>query len=73
MIEMANRLLEEVLRKDNTELDRDKRLAASAKSVNDCIIPYLGLSPTSINFGNIYKTSLMTATLLHLPGQNIQE
>lgn len=73
MIEMSNRLLEKVLQKNITELDRDERLAASAKSVNDCIILYLGLSLTSINFGNIYETSLMIATLFYLPGQNIQE
>ena len=73
MIEMSNRLLETVLRKDHTNSDWDERLSLSAEAVNHRIIPYLGLSPVSINFGNIYETSATTATLLHFPGQNIQK
>ena len=72
MVEVCNRLLEDVLRKDSqTHLEWDQRIPKSAGCVNTRTIAHLGFSPTSILFGDLLETSAMTATLLALPGRDI--
>ena len=73
MVEMTNKLLEEVLRKDSSGQGFDKRLPKAAQSVNTRIISYLGLSPTSILLGPMQEASATTSTLLGLPGRDIKE
>ena len=71
MVEMSNKLLVQVLRKDHlTGHDCDVRLPKFARSVNARIITYIGLSPTAILLGPVCETSYMTATLQALPGRD---
>jgi hypothetical protein len=76
MVEMSNRLLEEVLRKAGPNPDSDTtwdlRLAKATKAVNERVIPYLGISPSAINFGRVQETSSVNSTILRLPGRNIR-
>lgn len=76
MVEVANKLVEDVLRKPppaQAGMDWDLRLPKSAQSVNSRIISYLGYSPTGILFGPAQETSATTATLLALPGRDIHQ
>ena len=72
MVEVSNKLLEQVLRKTSPDPNWDTRLPQAARSVNSRIIPYLGLSPTAIMLGPAQETSPTSATLRALPGRNIQ-
>ncbi len=72
MIEMFNRLLEEILRKANSNITWDLRLAAVIKAVNERIILYLKISLSIINFEKIQKTSSINFTLLHLSDRDIR-
>jgi len=71
MVEMSNKLVEDVLRKDHSGRDWDERLPTSARSVNSRIISYLDLSPSAIAFGPVQEPSAVTSTLLGLPGRDI--
>ncbi len=73
MVEVSNRLLEDVTRKDSSGVGWDRRLPASAKAVNGRHIDYLGMSPSAILFGPVRETSVSTATLLGLPGRSIRK
>ena len=75
MVEVSNRLVEDVLRKhpQNSHLDWDQRLPKSARAVNGRVIPHLGTSPTAILFGQIKEVSATTSTLLALPGRDVEE
>lgn len=59
MVELSNRLVEDVTRKGSGGLGR---LLRSAKNVDGRIFSYLGLSPTAILFAPIIETSNTTAT-----------
>lgn len=74
MVEVCNRLVEDVLRKhpQNSHLDWDQRLPGAAKAVNGRIVPHLGMSPTGILFGQIKEVSSTSTTLLALPGRNVE-
>ncbi len=72
MVEMSNKLLEEVLRKDSSGRDWDIRLPNSAKSVNGRIISYLNISPTGIIFGPVREVSPVSSTLRAFPGRDIR-
>jgi hypothetical protein len=72
MIEVYNKLLEEVLRKDAPDPNWDTRLPQAARSVNTRIIPYIGFSPSAILLGPVLETSPITATLRALPGRSIK-
>ena len=72
MVEVCNKLLEQVLRKDAPDSTWDTRLPQAARSVNSRIIPYLGLSPSAILLGPVLETSQTTATLRALPGRSIE-
>ena len=74
MVEVSNKLLEQVLRKDSSDATHtwDTRLPQAARSVNSRIIPYLGLSPTAIILRPVQETSPTAATLRALPGRDIQ-
>ena len=71
MVEVCNKLLKQVLRKDH-DPNWDVRLPKAASAVNTRIIPYLGLSPTAIMLGPARETSAITATLRALPGRSIR-
>ena len=70
MIEVHNRLLEQVLRKDDR--DWDVRMPHGASCVNQRIIGYLGLSPSDMLFGRVQHVTTMTSTLLALPNRDIR-
>ena len=72
MVEVSNKLLEEVLRKDSTGRDWDEVLPKSAKSLNTRVISYLSMSPTGIIFGPVQNVSPVSSTLLALPGRDIR-
>ena len=72
MVEVSNKLLEQVLRKDAPDSNWDTRLPQAARSVNTRVIPYLGLSPSAILLGPVLETSQITATLRALPGRSIK-
>lgn len=73
MVEICNKLLEAVLRKDSshTDLEWDRRLPKTAGSVNTRVIEHLGLSSTGILFGPLPEASASTSTLRGLPGRSI--
>ncbi|KAK4697109.1 hypothetical protein P7C71_g924, partial [Lecanoromycetidae sp. Uapishka_2] len=76
MVEVSNRLVEDVLRKQppsQAGLDWDRRIPKAAQSVNSRTISYLGISPTGILFGPMQETSAAAATLLALPGRDVKE
>lgn len=70
MIEVMNKVLEDVVRKLGKEWDRS--LAKAGGAVNSRVIGYIGASPKSIVFGPLPDTSATTATLRALPGRDIQ-
>jgi len=64
-----------VLRKDSPSqigMEWDQRLPKAAGIVNSRIINHLGYSPSAILFGSVQETSALTATLLALPGRDVQ-
>ena len=71
MVEVSNKLLEGVLRKDPAGRDWDVILPDTAKSVNSRTISYLNMSPVSIILGPLQETSPIAATLLAFPGRSI--
>ena len=71
MIEVSNKLLENVLQKNHFDLDWNARLAKSTKFVNDRIIDYLNMSSTTILFDDIQNISITTVILLDLFERNI--
>ncbi len=70
MIEVMNRILEDVVRKSNKEWDVS--LADSGSSVNSRTISYLGVSPKGIVLGPLPETSAIVATLKAFPGRDIR-
>ena len=72
MVEMSNRLIEEVLRKDPSTPDWDRKLLRGAKAVNGRSISHLNMSPAAILFGPLPETSGSFSKLYHLPGRNTQ-
>lgn len=72
MVEVSNKLVEDVLRNDHSGLDWDARVTQAARSVNSRIISYLKLSPAAIAFEAVQETFAVTATLLGLPGRGIE-
>ena len=72
MVEVSNKLLEEVLRKDSSGLDWDVRLPKTAKSANGRSISYLGISPTGIIFGPARDVTPISSTLRALPGRDVR-
>lgn len=72
IIEVYNKLLEEVLRKDlHIDMKWDRRISKGASSVNSRIIGHLNYLSKVILFGYVQKTSAITATLLALSGRDI--
>ena len=72
MVEVCNKLLEQVLRKDSSEFEWDERIQNAAKSVNTRHISYFNFSPTSILFGLLQREATASAAiLLRLPGRDI--
>lgn len=72
MVEVHNKLLEQVLRKDN-DREWDVRLPRGASCTNQRIIGYLGLSPCDMLFGQSRQVTPITSTLLALPNRDIEE
>jgi hypothetical protein len=73
MIEVSNKLLEDVLRKSSGNIDWDQALDQATKSVNSRVISYLGMSSTDIIIGPIQEVTPTTSTLLALPGRDISD
>lgn len=73
MVEVFNKLLEDVLRKSSENVDWDQALNRATKSVNSRVIGYLGMSPTEIVIGPIQEVTPTSSTLLALPGRNISD
>ena len=75
MVEVTNKLLESVLRKDasRTGKEWDLRLPKDGSSLNDRVIQHLGVSPRSIMFGPLPEVSACISTLRALPGRDISE
>ncbi len=71
MVEVSNKLLEEVLRKDSLGRDWDVALPDSGRSTNARIITYLNISPTSILLGPTPDVTPISSKLLALPGRSI--
>ncbi len=74
MMEMSNRLLEEVLRKtdSNSNTIWDLRLAKAIKVVNERVISYLEISSSMINFEKIQEASSIASIILHLFDRDIK-
>ena len=72
MVEVCNKLLEEVLRKDSSHTEWDYRIPKGASNVNGRVIRHLSYSSKAILFGHVQETSATTATLLALPGREIR-
>ena len=70
MIKANNKLLEAVLRKDSsqTDLEWDQRFPKAGSSVNSRTIEHLGISSTSILFGQAQEVTANASTLHALSG-----
>lgn len=69
MIEVMNRVLEDVVRKLGKQWDSN--LASAGGAVNSRVISHLGISPKSIVLGPLPEASAIASTLLALPGRDL--
>ena len=72
MIEISNKLIEQVLRKQGTPNTWDEILDTSAIAVNTRVIGRLVISANDVALGPVQETSALSTTLLALPRRDVR-
>ena len=73
MIEIFNKLLKKMLRKNNTDKNWNLRLIDDEKTMNDRLIEYLDVNSTDINFDQIFEISAIISMFLKLSKRCIKK